>query len=155
MKASDKILLGIYNHRPILRDDVPYTIGELCWVVENGPNGWKTKTAFKTIGYPPNMGDLDSAIERHANDKNRVINELSILDAKNCIQFTAPTGIDNHFRILLTPNGLLRAEKLSTRIGKIDLWYSENKHGILGLIVTILISITTAVITTIIVGKDT
>jgi hypothetical protein len=46
--------------------------------------------------------------------------------------------------------GADRAIRLHSRRGRVDLWYKENKDGIVGLGITVLISFATALLTVLI-----
>jgi hypothetical protein len=154
MKTSDKILLGIYNHWPRLDDSISFKTGELAWIVHHGLVDWRQKNGWKEVEYPADKGSNDSYMDKPLKDRNRVATELSILQANDCIQFERPSGFDMNFRVQLLSKAFLRAEKLSSWIGRVDLWYSEKKNGILGLVVTIIVSIITAWITSMIVSKS-
>ena len=150
MKTSDKILLGIYNHCPRLDDSISLKTGELAWVVHHGLDDWRQKNGWKEVEYPADKGSNNSYMDKPLTDRSRVAKELSILQANDCIKFERPSGFDMMFKVQLLPNGLIRAEKLSSRTGRADLWYSENRNGIIGLAVTIIVSIITAWITSMI-----
>lgn len=147
MKTSDMILLGIYNHWPRLDDSISLKTGELAWVVHHGLTEWRQKNGWKEVEYPSDKRSNDSYMDEPLTDRSRVAKELCILQANDCIEFEQPSGLDMMFEVQLLPNGLIRAEKLSSRTGKADLWYRENRNGIIGLAVTIIVSIITAWIT--------
>ncbi|MCE5210338.1 MAG: hypothetical protein LLG40_02155 [Deltaproteobacteria bacterium] len=153
MKTSDKILLGIYNHWPRLDDSISFKAGELAWVAHHRLGDWRQKNGWKEVIYPADKGSNDSYMDKPLTDISRVSKELSILQANDCIKFVQPSGFDTMFKVQLLPNGLIRAEKLSSWRGRADLWYSENRNGIIGLAVTIIVSIITAWITSIIAAK--
>ena len=150
MKTSDKILLGIFNHWPRLDEPIKIESSELAWLLYNGLTNWRVESGWQKIRYSL---DDTSFFDLQSNDKSKVTKELSILKANECIYFDRPTGFDGFFQITLRPKGLIRAERLSSRLGKIELWYRENKNGILGLVVTVVVAIITAYITSKIVTK--
>ncbi len=148
MKESDKILLGIYQHWPRLDDDISFEAGELAWVIYHGHVGWRIENGWKKMEYSATKGaEEKSYLEKPLSDRAMVAKELAILQANSCIEFTRPSGFDMRFKIKLQPEGLLRAERLSSISGKVELWYSEHKDGIFGLAVTIVVSSITAWIT--------
>lgn len=155
MKTSDKILLGIYNHWPRLDDSISLETGELAWILQHGLKDWRQKNGWKKIEYPTVKEPNDkSFMDKPLIDRSLIAKELSILQANDYLEFKRPTGFDLIFKVQLLPNGIIRAEKLSSRMGKVELWYSENKNGIFGLAVTVIISIITAWITSKIVTKS-
>lgn len=155
MKESDKILLGIYQHWPRLDDDITFEAGELAWVIYNGLEGWRIENGWKKMEYPAVKGTGEkSYLDKPLSDRAMVAKELAILQANNCIEFTRPSGFDMRFKIKLHPEGLLRAESLSSMSGRVELWYSEHKDGIFGLGVTITVSAITAWITSMLTGSN-
>lgn len=148
MKKSDKILLGIYQHWPRLDDDISFEVGELAWVIHHGIDGWRIENGRKKVEYSATKGPGENSyLDKPLRDRGLVAKELTILQASDCLEFTRPSGVDMRFKIKLLPNGLLRAESLSSLRGRVELWYSENKNGIFGLGVTIAVSAITAWIT--------
>jgi len=155
MKIYDKILLGIYSHFPRLDDDITFETGELAWIVHYGLNGWQQDKERQKIEYTLEKEPNDKfSLYESLKDRSKVAKELSFLQANDYIEFQRPSGFGNHFRVKLLPKGIIRAEKLSSKLGEIELWYSENKDGIFGLVWTIIISIITAWITTKIATKS-
>lgn len=105
---------------------------------------------MEKIEYPAVKGPEETTyLDKALRDISLVAKELTILEAKDCLEFTRPSGFDMCFKIKLQPNGLLRAESLSSMPGRVELWYSEHKNGILGLVVTIAVAAITAWITSI------
>jgi hypothetical protein len=149
MQPGDKILLGLYRFQPILTEELPLEVGELAWLLDyRWVKEWKVENGFNKYKYPASKGANSSHLERPLKDKARITKVLSVLSAKCHISFIAPVGFDHTFKIQILPSGLLRAEKLDSFRGKIGLWYTDNKNGIIGLIITVLVSVVTALITT-------
>ncbi|WP_041725871.1 hypothetical protein [Desulfurispirillum indicum] len=148
MKTSDKILLGIYQHSPRLNEDITFNSGELAWVIHHGIDGWRIENGWKKIDYPvtKTQGE-NSYLNQQLHDRALVDKELTILQACGCLEFSRPSGFSMHFKVQLQPVGLLRAERLSSMRGRIELWYSEHKDGIFGLVVTIAVAALTAWLT--------
>ena len=148
MKTSDQILLGIYQHWPRLNEHITFESGQLAWVIHNGISGWRIENGWKKIEYPATAASgEESYLDLILRDRALVAKELTILQARGCLEFSRPSGFDMHFKLQLQPNGLLRAESLSSIRGRIELWYSEHKNGIFGLIVTIAVAALTAWLT--------
>jgi|GEM_PF-5645339 len=149
MQATDKILLGLYRFRPILDDDLPLDTGQLAWLLDKGAKNWNSSEGIKKYEYPATKEkNEDSYLDRPLRDKARIIKVLSILAAKKQVSFVSPTGFDSLFRIKLLPEGLLRGEKLNSIFGKTELLYSDNKNGIMGLLLTAIISAVVSLLTT-------
>lgn len=151
MQPSDKILLGLYRLRPVLNDDLALETGHFAWLIEHGADGWIGENGPKKLEYSAEKGTHTSYLERPLKDKSRVSRELSLLSARRCVSFTAPKGFDHTFRIELLPEGLLRGEKLDSCLGKADLLYSDHKDGIIGVLLTIVVSAFTSVLTTLLI----
>lgn len=150
MKKSDQILLGIYQHWPRLDADISFEAAELAWIIYHGVDGWRIENRWKKIEYSAVKSPEETTyLDKPLRDRGLVAKELTILQANDCLEFTRPSGFDMRFKIKLQPNGLLRAESLSSTSGRVELWYSEHKNGILGLIVTIAVAAITAWITSI------
>jgi hypothetical protein len=49
--------------------------------------------------------------------------------------------------------GADRAIRLHTRRGRVDLWYREHRDGVIGVSITVLISLVTALITVLLLSK--
>ena len=107
----------------------------------------------ETTAYPSDQGSQDPFLSNSLKDRNRVTKELSLLEANDCVSVEYPKGYNFTFKIHLLPKGLIRGDMLSSLKGRGDLWYNENKNGILGLAITIIVSIITAWITSMIVAE--
>ena len=110
------------------------------WISSNGVNEYKYSAAAEE-------GE-ESYLSRPLRDKARVIKVLSSLSANKYVSFISPKGFDSKFQIELLPEGLLRAEKLDSSFGKLELFYSDNKNGIIGLLLTATVSAFVSLITT-------
>jgi len=138
-----------------LDDDISLEVAELAWIIYNGVDGWRIENGWKKIEYSAvKSPEENSYLDKPLRDRGLVAKELTILQANDCLEFTRPSGFDMRFKIRLQPNGLLRAENLSSIPGRIELWYSEHKNGILGLVVTITVAAITAWIASIFTSKN-
>ncbi|MDX8399775.1 MAG: hypothetical protein R8K20_05955 [Gallionellaceae bacterium] len=148
MKKSDQLLLAIYILRPRINDNLELDVGTLAWIIYNGFKDWVDGNGPKSIMYNEDKENELSYMHRPLRDRNTIIKELSILSAKGCVEFTPPSGFDFMFKVCLLPNGIIRADQLSTPFGKANLWFVENKNGILGVIFVALISVSVSFVTT-------
>src|SRR6202011_4151442 len=69
---------------------------------------------------------------------------LRYLEYRRLIKYTRRN--DATLSIAVTFAGADRAIRLHTRRGRMDLWYREQKDGILGLVTTVFVSLVTALI---------
>lgn len=149
MQATDKILLGLYRFRPILDENLPLYTGQLAWLLDKGVKSWISSDGIQKYEYTATKEKNETSyLDRPLRDKARVIKVLSILAAKRQVSFVSPTGFDSLFQIKLLSDGLLRGEKLDSFFGKIELFYSDNKNGIIGLLLTALVSAVVSLLTT-------
>lgn len=149
MRATDKILLGLYKFRPILDDDLPLDTGQLAWLLDKDVKKWISFDGIKKYTYPATKEENETSYhDRSLRDKARIIRVLSILAAKRQVSFIPPSGLDLLFRIKLLSDGLLRGEKLDSFFGRVGLLYSDNKDGIIGLLLTALVSAIVSLVTT-------
>lgn len=135
MKKNDRILLGIYLHVRATNEDTPLSADELLWLFKNDPKKWKEGDKFQKTVEGQRL-DSVGVVER----------ELSLLKAKNCLDFERPKALEKNFKITILPMGICRAQQLSTILGCVDLFYRDNKSGIFGVVLTILISATTSLV---------
>lgn len=135
MKKSDKILKGIYLHIRAANKDIPLSADELFWLFKNDPKKWKKGDKFQKNEGSQRFDNV-SFVER----------ELSLLKAKSYLDFERPKALEKNFKITILPMGICRAQQLSTILGCVDLFYRDNKSGIFGIVLTILISATTSLV---------
>lgn len=133
MKKSDRVLLGIYLHFRTTSKDIPLSADELFWLFENDPKKWRESDKLQK-----NQGS-----QRFEN-VNFVERELSLLKAKNYLDFERSKPLEETFKITILPVGICRAQQLSTVFGRVDLFYRDNKNGIFGVFLTIVVSATTS-----------
>ncbi len=150
MKASDRILLGLYRFKPELNIELPIDTAELAWLYENGATHWVCKKGRKKKQYSADKGRNESYLDPPLRDLAKIKKALSALAAKGLVSFTAPTGFGFQFQVKLLADGLLRAESLDSLFGRIEVWYADNKNGALGLLLTIVVAALTSFITNII-----
>lgn len=147
MKPSDKILLGIYTRWPKLNEHICLPANELAWIAKHGIRGWEKNGKYQAIDCAPSTGTDDAYSYMSLEGRDSVAKELSFLQATDCIELVHPKGFDRTFKVTLLRCGMQRAVKLSSRKGRADLWIRDNRNGLLGLVVTILVSIVIAWIT--------
>lgn len=148
MRLIDKILLGLYKYHPVLDECLPLETGQIAWLMDNDIDDWISEKLPKKYKYPADKGQNESYLDQPLKDKAKVIKALSVLAAQNNISFVPPAAVDFILRIKLLPAGLLRAEKLDSPFGKVELFYEDNKNGIIGLLLTAFVSAIVSLITT-------
>jgi len=146
MKLSDKVLLGLYLFRSVLNDELKLEASELAWLLEpeNEATDWRGDNGPKKL----ESSEKEDYLENLCNPKSKVRNELSSLSARRYVSFVEAKGFDFSFRVQLLSEGMLRAEKLNSRYGRIDLFYLDNKNGFFGVILTVLVSAIISLVTT-------
>jgi len=146
LNKKEKLLLhGLYNNRQIVNDDLIYSSNELYWLLNKsfketrkwrGEDGrLKTDEIIADNDYLVGIGSTKYAVEK----------PLSYLEAAGFISYQKS---DITYRISITGIGVDMARDLSTLWGRTNIYYKKYKDGILGLIITILVSLVTALLTT-------
>ena len=142
-KAEAKILHGLYWHREMVGEEVPYSAGELNWLVNSsfrqgkrwlGPDNRLHSFESPADSALASMGLTTAAAER----------PLTYLKSKGFISYTKSNG---NFRVAITGAGADTARELDTIVGRANLLYRKHKDGIIWFLATILVSAITAWIT--------
>lgn len=138
-----RLLHGLYYHREIVGEELPYSAAELNWLVQTPiPNGkqWLGEDGkLKSIetmadDYLASIGATSAAAGR----------PLAYLEASGYIKYRKDA---NFFRIAVTAIGADLARELDTRLGRINILYKKHKDGVLWFLATVLISLITALLT--------
>jgi hypothetical protein len=151
IKKTDKVLLGLYLFNPDLETAIKFETGELVWLIDNSPEIWKDKSTgyFNKIKYDPSKDNSgEDLLKQEQRDKYRVAKFLTKLKAMNYLTFDKPPGFLQDFRVTLLPDGILRADKLKSFLGRIDILYVDHKDGIFILVLMSLTSMIVSFITT-------
>jgi hypothetical protein len=140
---EDRILHGLYYYRENIDEDVQVSSNELLWLamhpLRDGEAWFKDGTlqSLDASEFPEDIRAklLTAKLEL----------PLRYLQYRRLIKYARRS--DGMLYAAVTFAGADRAIRLHTRRGRLDLWYRENRDGIVGVTITILISLVTAVIT--------
>ena len=145
-RTEEKILNGIFRNNKKVNDAVYYKVAELNWLIKNDlreGNQWEDGN-----GGLKSCGCKENGEEHYSCQLGVLIDEiegpLSYLNGKGLIEYARE---QNSFHISITASGADVARKLQKRTGRIDLWYQENKDGVIWLLITIITSVVVTVIT--------
>ncbi len=146
---EDRILHGLYYYRENIDEDVQVSSDELLWLAMHplrDGDAWHKNgelQALKASEFPEDIRAklLTAKLEL----------PLRYLQYRRLIKYARRS--DGMLYAAVTFAGADRAIRLHTRRGRLDLWYRENKDGIVGVSITILISLVTALLTILVVIK--
>lgn len=141
-QEEERVLHGLYYHREIIGEELPFTSGEINWLVNTpipkerewlGPGGRLKSMESKTDDYIATIAATSAAVER----------SLTYLQASGCITFRKDGDV---FRIAVTGSGADLARELNTWWGRLNIRYKKYKNGVLWFLATVLVSLVTALI---------
>ena len=146
---EDRILHGLYYYRENIDEDVQVSSDELLWLAMHplrDGDAWHKNgelQALKASEFPEDIRAklLTAKLEL----------PLRYLQYRRLIKYARRS--DGMLYAAVTFAGADRAIRLHTRRGRLDLWYRENKDGIVGVSITVLISLVTALLTILVVIK--
>lgn len=142
-KEEEQVLHGLYYHREIIGEEVPFTAAEINWLVNTpipkgrewlGPDGKLKSMESKTDDYLAIINTTSAAAVR----------PLSYLQASDYITYRKDSDI---LRIAVTGSGADLARELNTFWGRANVRYKKHKDGVLWFLATVLVSVVTTLIT--------
>jgi hypothetical protein len=142
-KDEDRILHGLYYYRENIDEEIAVTGDQLLWLAAHScaeGNGWFSNDQLQTFD--------SSAVPLEIRDKllaSKLEMPLRYLQYRRLIKYTQPD--DKFFQVAVTFAGADRAMRLHTRLGRMEVWYQEHKDGFLGIVITIAVSMATAIVT--------
>lgn len=150
MNSEEKrVLHGLYYHREMVGEAIPFVSNEIVWLT-------RTKLP-NTRNWRKQDGSLRSAEEKAANHlatvgatSARAERPLSYLQQSGFIDYTIQGGM---FRISVTAKGADLARELDTRWGRFNVIYKEHKEGAVSLLLTVLVSLVTALLTSLLIAN--
>jgi hypothetical protein len=146
---EDRILHGLYYYRESIDEDMQVSREQLLWLamhpLQEG-EAWHKDGSLQSL----------DASEFPEEIRTKLITAklelpLRYLQYRRLITYARRS--DGMFYAAVTFAGADRAIRLHTRRGRMDLWYREHKDGVVGMTITILISLVTALITVLLVSK--
>lgn len=141
-KEEARILHGLYHHREIVGEELPYSAGETNWLANTpipegklwlGDDGKLKSLETKSENYLASIGATSAAAGR----------PLAYLQAAGYITYKKDS---NCFRIAVSGSGADLARELDSFWGRINVLYKNNKDGVLWFIATVLVSLITTLI---------
>ncbi|MDP1776178.1 MAG: hypothetical protein Q8K94_06125 [Moraxellaceae bacterium] len=143
-KEEKQVLHGLYFYREMIGEEHSFTEGEIAWLIHTPlPRGRNWQDASGNLKTLSGKGDWPEEYELAG---IRVLRPLTYLnEAGYRVLERRPYAGDLH--IAVTRKGADYARALNSWYGRIGVWYVEHKDGIVGLLITILVSALTAIIT--------
>lgn len=134
-----KILHGLYYHREMVDEPMPYTAAELNWLAHaswkdgrnwQGPDGKLKASESEGDDYLAQIRATSATAQR----------PLRYLEASGYVNWNGTGGL----RIAVTAKGADVARELDSALGRMDLFYKEHKDGLIWFLATVLVSLITA-----------
>jgi hypothetical protein len=140
---EDRILHGLYYYRENIDEDVQVSREQLLWLAMHP---LQEAEAWHKDGKLQSMDAAEFAPEVRGKLITAKLDlPLRYLQYRRLITYAKRS--DGMLYAAVTFAGADRAIRLHTRRGRLDLWYRERRDGIVGLTITILVSMLTALIT--------
>jgi hypothetical protein len=143
---EDRILHGLYYHREAIDEDIHVTGEQILWLamhpLEEGP-AWDRDGQLQSLDVEQFPADIRTKLLAA-----KLELPLRYLQYRRLIKYAKQRDATNILSVTFA--GADRAIRLHSRRGRMDLWYKENKDGILGLGITVLIAFVTALLTVLI-----
>jgi hypothetical protein len=142
-KEESRILHGLYYHREIVGEELPYTAGEINWLANRpiskgrewlGIDGKPKSLETENENYLASIAATSAAASR----------PLAYLQSMGYITYRKDA---NFFRISVTGTGADFARELNTFWGRANILYMKHKNGVLWFLATVLISVVTTLLT--------
>ncbi|MGO9947609.1 MAG: hypothetical protein ACLPWG_12225 [Steroidobacteraceae bacterium] len=144
---EDRILHGLYYYRENIDEDVQVSSDELLWLAMHplrDGEAWHKDGRLQSLNAAAFPEDIRAKLLTA-----KLELPLRYLQYRRLIKYARRS--DGMLFAAVTFAGADRAIRLHTRRGRMDLWYRENKDGIAGVTITVLISLVTALITVLVV----
>ena len=148
-KDEKRLLFGVFKNNDLIGKDIHYKSPELEWLIENPlskASEWRDehgKYHVINIGITENGNHLEQTAARDY----KVEKILSYLRGKNLIEYMKD---GSYFKVSITVQGYEIARKLGSKLGHVDIWYRNNKDGIIWFLITIITSAIVSIIITLI-----
>jgi hypothetical protein len=143
---EDRILHGLYYYRENIDEDVQVSSEQLLWLAMNP---LRDGEAWYKNGKLQHLDASEFPEEIRAKLITAKLElPLRYLQYRRLIKYARRS--DGMLYAAVTFAGADRAIRLHTRRGRLDLWYRENKDGIVGVTTTVFIAFVTALATVLI-----
>ena len=146
---EDRILHGLYYYRESIDEDIQVSSEQLLWLamhpLRDGAS-WNKDGTLQSL----NASEFPDEIRAKLVTAKLEL-PLRYLQYRRLITYARRS--DGMFYAAVTFAGADRAIRLHSRRGRMDLWYREHRDGVVGMAITVLISVITAMITVLVIGK--
>jgi hypothetical protein len=140
---EDRILHGLYYHREAIDEDLQVTGEQILWLtmhpLQEG-EAWEQNGQLQSLDMEQFPAEIRSKLIAA-----KLELPLRYLQYRRLLKYVRQRDATNI--VAVTFAGADRAIRLHSRRGRLDLWYKENKDGLLGLLITALVSFVTALLT--------
>ncbi|HSZ10162.1 MAG TPA: hypothetical protein VK794_16585 [Steroidobacteraceae bacterium] len=146
---EDRILHGLYYYRENIDEDVQVSGEQLLWLAMHPlreGEAWHKDGKLQSLDASEFPEEIRAKLITAKLDL-----PLRYLQYRRLITYARRS--DGMFYAAVTFAGADRAIRLHTRRGRMDLWYREHRDGVIGMGITVLISLVTALITVIVTNK--
>jgi hypothetical protein len=146
---EDRILHGLYYYRENIDEDVQVSSEQLLWLAMHPlreAEAWHSEGKLQSLDASAFPEDIRSKLITA-----KLELPLRYLQYRRLIKYARRS--DGMLYVAVTFAGADRAIRLHTRRGRADLWYREQKEGIVGVLITILVSLVTALVTVLVAVK--
>jgi hypothetical protein len=143
---EDRILHGLYYYRENIDEDVQVSSEQLLWLAMNplrDGEAWYKNGKLQRL----DASEFPEEIRAKLITAKLEL-PLRYLQYRRLIKYARRS--DGMLYAAVTFAGADRAIRLHTRRGRLDLWYRENKDGIVGVTTTVFIAFVTALATVLI-----
>jgi hypothetical protein len=145
---EDRVLHGLYYYRESIDEDVQLSGDEILWLAMHPfreGDAWHNKGELQAVDATEFPEEIRAKLLTA-----KLELPLRYLQYRRLIKFSQRS--DGLYVVSVTFAGADRAIKLHTRRGRVDLWYREHKEGALGIAITALVSLLTALTTVLVLG---
>jgi hypothetical protein len=146
---EDRVLHGLYYYRQNIDEDVQVSGEQLLWLAMHPlreGEAWHKDGRLQSLDASEFPEEIRAKLITAKLDL-----PLRYLQYRRLITYARRS--DGMFYAAVTFAGADRAIRLHTRRGRMDLWYREHRDGVIGMGITVLISLVTALITVIVTNK--
>ena len=141
-KEEERVLHGLYFDREMVDEEAVVTGSEVLWLARHtfrAGNTWRKDGKLQTLDKSQQSGE--TAFRAVTAEQTR---PLRYLHNSGMIQYKTKS---NMLFIHVTAAGADRARQLHTPWGRLNLWYQEQKTGLIGLVVTVVVALITSLLT--------
>ncbi len=146
---EDRILHGLYYYHESVDEDIQVSDEQLLWLAMHPlheADAWYREGILQSLDTSVFPDEIRAKLLTAKFDL-----PLRYLQYRRLIRFTRRD--DATINAAVTFAGADRAIRLHTRRGRLDLWYREQKDGIIGIAITMFISLMTALVTVLVLSR--